>query len=480
MKESIKTPYRHNKDDSRVSSQTTILALAFTLGCMFSSIMIINFQVGITTIRDEGPRSSALLSSLDKSKIRRTTLPTSKLLHSFPDSQPTSVLDGQRVLAVIASYDFSQIPHLEEVLDGFHDLCVAGARVDVHIHTTTPYPVTLIDLLNTRHQCTNPSPRSGFTITISLFNPNVRLHLVDYHRPLFYEKIEEYDIFVYTEDDIRVTPHTIAAYLFETNRVKTLVGEEHASDFNVGVVRYEYNYPPYTIIDDKTRGATANVTRVYWEHSWHPPVPKSVDTVPQKKLSGKYVHMTNHHQGMFIATRDLLKAWKERTGCNFDTVRDRPGLPSKPSQPSEGTQRVWMSSQMLHGKRHCNVQQVIPIDKFGELTVLHLPNKNYRRVGRKGRIGGAKDDETKTDIDDHTKAIIGASSQLLSAMQLHVEFSKKWPKIPHLPYEGPVYMVNEGYKRVPGEVKKMLDDYEAYVLRGGVMSEDDMTKQITS
>jgi hypothetical protein len=41
-----------------------------------------------------------------------------------------------------------------------------------------------------------------------------------------------------------------------------------------------------------------------------------------------------------------------------------------------------MSSRMLHGSKHCNVQQVLPLESFGTLTVLHLPNKNYRRVGR--------------------------------------------------------------------------------------------------
>jgi hypothetical protein len=375
----------------------------------------------------------------------------------------------------IAAFDFNQLPHLEEVLDGFHDLCIAGAKVDVIIHATIPYPITLIDLLNTRHQCTNPSPRSGFSITIVLVSPNVRLHLVDFHRTMFYEKIEEYDIFVYTEDDIRVTPHTIGAYLYETERVKQIVGEDHASDYNVGIARYEYNYPPDIIIDDKTRGATANVTRVYWEHSWHPVIPKGVDSVPQDLLKDKYVHMTNHHQGMYIATQPLLKAWKDRPGCQFDVVRNRPGQKDRPSQPIEGTQRVWMSSQMLYGKRHCNVQQVIPMDKFGELTVLHLPNKNYRRVGRHGRLGGGKGGTAAHAVYGN-ETFTPTSSLLVSAMHLHLEFAKRWPKTPSLPYQGPVYMVNKGCDKPLVRVKEIMSEYEAYVQRGGVMSEEDMAR----
>ena len=41
-----------------------------------------------------------------------------------------------------------------------------------------------------------------------------------------------------------------------------------------------------------------------------------------------------------------------------------------------------MSSRMLYGRKHCNVQQLLPIETFGVMNVLHLPNKNYRRVGK--------------------------------------------------------------------------------------------------
>jgi hypothetical protein len=439
---------------NKISSGNIRQCVAFILGCTITAMIKLN----LTAERITSP-------------IVTTSSPS--LLHQSPSSGGSSILDGKRILVAIASYDFSQFPHLEEVLEGFHDLCIAGANVDIYIHTTIPYPVMLIDLLNTRHKCSNISPRSGLAIYIILVSPSVRLHLVDFHRTLFYEKVDQYDVFIYTEDDIRVTPHTIGAYLYETQAVSQIVGPDQASNFNVGIVRYEYNYPNNLVIDDNTRAATANVTRVYWEHSWHPAIPKSVDAVPQESLSKTYVHMTNHHQGMYIATRDLLKAWKVRPGCNFDVVRERPGQKNKPSQPSEGTQRVWMSSQMLYGSKHCNVQQVIPMDRFGQLSVLHLPNKNYRRVGRKGRIGGGKKGHTDTpDLGNVT--VESPSTLLLSAMNLHLQFAKRWPRQPEIPYKGPVYMFNKGFDHPAAKVKQMMNEYDAYVARGGILSVQDM------
>ena len=140
----------------------------------------------------------------------------------------SSILDGLRVLVTIASFDFMQLAHLEEVLDGFQDLCYAGSMVDIVVYTTvmvsgyysiisffelqrignltcwlnylsTKYPVALIDMFNDRMRCNNPSPNAGLTMTLMLKHPRVRLHLVDFHRELFYDRIDQYDLFIYTE-----------------------------------------------------------------------------------------------------------------------------------------------------------------------------------------------------------------------------------------------------------------------------------------
>lgn len=170
---------------------------------------------------------------------------------------------------------------------------------------------------------------------------------------------------------------------------------------------------------------------------------------------------------MFLATSYLLKKWRDREGCKFDKVRDRPGMKNRQSQPSEGTQRVWMSSQMLYGGKHCNVQQVIPIESFGTLTALHLPNKNYRRVGHYHN----RTFSDGTETFDH-----GISSGLLTAMALHIELKRAIPPKPRIPYDG-VKMVDEVERqgRTP-LLERRMGEYQAYVERGGVLSHDDMKK----
>ncbi|MGK3745873.1 MAG: hypothetical protein ACI90V_012734 [Bacillariaceae sp.] len=323
------------------SATIPIAILSFIFGCILSTTIVLNFV--ITSPSFNSIENDAGGDSLPRRVVELShTVVNGQQADSIISSSSSSLknpFDGIKIIIAIAAFDFSQIPHLEEVLDAYQDLCVTGAsKVDVVIHATVAYPVTLIDLLNSRLL---PVCRDVFSVTIVLKPNALRLHLVDCHRELFYEKIDDYDLFIYTEDDIRVTPKTVGAYLTETNNIQSMVGIERSSDFNVGIVRYEYNYPNNVVMDDKTRHATQNVTRVYWEHGFYPIFPKAMEQIDTSELKESYVQMHNHHQGMFLATSFLLKAWKERSNCNFNVASNRPGKKGKESQPAMGTQRVW-------------------------------------------------------------------------------------------------------------------------------------------
>jgi hypothetical protein len=378
----MKRTYHPRKEKSQ---SILLLVCAFLFGCVISGSILLNLKVTSDTEQNTylpppeawgnynvrgggiGERRTVTLDVPEESKDSPDDAGDASGEGNEIEEGSGSILRNVKTLVAITSFDFAQIPHLEEVLSAYHDVCVAGAHVDVVIFTTVAYPVTFIDMLNARFTCPH------FSLTIILKPKSLRLHLVDCHRPYFYDKIDDYDLFIYTEDDIRVNAGVVAAYLEETKRIgKLLKGQDKykPSDFNVGIVRYEYNYPSNVVIDDKTRHATQNVTRVYWEHGRYPVVPKAVEPLEQDPLKNEYIAMANRHQGMFLATRDLLLAWKDREKCQFNVVRDRPG---EGGQPSMGTQRVWMSSVMLLSRKYCNVQQAIPRDRFGTLTVLHLP-----------------------------------------------------------------------------------------------------------
>ena len=448
----MKRIYVPKKEPKSQVPIAAIAVLTFLLGGWAASSVLLHHMA-----QSQHPPVASMVPPPPR-RIRGTTTVESSTPASNPQRSTApsvaTVLQGQRILVVLVAFDFSQLPHLEEVLDGYHDVCATGASVvDVKILATVAYPVTLIDLWNTRFSC--PS----FSVSILLKPSSLRLHLVDEHKALFYNSLDQYDLFIYSEDDMRVSPTALATYLWHTQSLQTKV--DQPSDYNIGVVRYEYNYPANVIIDDNTRHATQNVTRVYWEHSGfeRPVVPNAV--VPTN-LEG-YVSMKNHHQGMYLATQDLLRAWKDRgPNCKFDEARNRPG---RGSQPTEGTQRVWMSSQMLYGGRHCNVTQLLPVADFGALTIWHLPNKNYRRVGK----------YRNRKFADGSEVFEQPHASLLTAMELHLAV----PKEPQLPYRGVTMVdeVNKARDRTP-LLERRMQEYTDYVKRGGVLSDYDRTKTV--
>ena len=254
-------------------------------------------------------------------------------------------------------------------------------------------------------------------------------------------------------------------------------------------MRYEYDFPENVVITDKTRHASINVTRVYWEHIGRPIFEKSVDKVEDEALSPYYISMHHPHQGMYLVTPTLLKAWKDRPKCRFNEVRNRPSHPNNPGQPTEGTQRVWMSSQMMYGGRHCNIKQLLPVENFGQLTVLHLPNKNYRRVGKQGRLGG-HDNAPKNEFSDGTEQFTRASSDLLKSLELHIEMKRQFPNLQtsNISGDGKRYTgirvvdtdidLRGMHKNHKAAAEQKLEAYKSYVERGGFMIDSDMNIDI--
>eukprot|EP00968_Pinguiococcus_pyrenoidosus_P013405 scaffold1220_cov259-Pinguiococcus_pyrenoidosus.AAC.77 len=121
-----------------------------------------------------------------------------------------------------------------------------------------------------------------------------------------------------------------------------------------------------------------DVRRVFWEHQR----PLRVNLPLRYVGPYQYIRPRRTHTGMFFATQRQLRHYESI--CQFSKPTKRPGTAA---QPARGTQRVWMAGLMLYDvQRGCGITPVIPASNYASFTLHHLPNKNFRRVGRKGRI----------------------------------------------------------------------------------------------
>ena len=72
------------------------------------------------------------------------------------------------------------------------------------------------------------------------------------------------------------------------------------------------------------------------------------------------------------------------------------------------------------------------------------------------------------------------SGSLLSAMRLHLEIRNATKQNPYIPYGG-IRMVDEVGDRKkdrPALLERRLGEYQAYVDRGGILSQEDMGKTV--
>ena len=174
------------------------MLVSFLLGCILSSSFLLHTKAVQSTNPQFppsllNPSQNGQLSNYNNNHGSHEISPEKESGSGTGISEWRAPLEGVRVLICLASFDFGQFPLLEEVLDSYQDFCMAGASIDLYIHTVIPYTVGLIDLLNARVSC------DGMNVIIAVQSPAVRLNLVDRHRELFYEKIDDYDLFIYSE-----------------------------------------------------------------------------------------------------------------------------------------------------------------------------------------------------------------------------------------------------------------------------------------
>ena len=286
---------------------------------------------------------------------------------------PTFVLDDLRIRAAILAYKQGGSRFFQSTFDSFQDICLHGALVDLHIYTSEAWPIDLVHDLNAR-DC-----RGSFGVlntTIHVLSPYHKVFLTSVHRRHFYDHIDNYDLFVYTEDDIPIRPVHVAAYLEETKKLKDFLPTDKYFDYSIGFIRYEYK---------------DNGERVVWEHYWD----TADDGFAKRHMVQDPILLPTRtpyfngagtfHQGMYMATQEQLVAWRDR--CNFNETG--------PETAGAGF-REYVSSQQLF--QHCNVTQLIPASHVPDFLLHHSGDKQHPVLKKLVRPRGSINDIAPGEI----------------------------------------------------------------------------------
>jgi SAM-dependent methyltransferase len=160
------------------------------------------------------------------------------------------------------------------------------------------------------------------------------------HKKLFADRIEEYDMFVYSEDDILITENNLRAFL----KVTATLREEDLAGF----LRIE-----------KGANGAMNYPDVHANFHWDP---ASIRTRGAYTLA----HFTNEHAACYVLTRNQLRKAIESGGFLVE--------------PHEWKYDL-ICTAATDPYTQCGFTKLIPISHLADFTVHHLSNKYVGKVG---------------------------------------------------------------------------------------------------
>ncbi|MCK1631818.1 MULTISPECIES: methyltransferase domain-containing protein [unclassified Bradyrhizobium] len=224
-----------------------------------------------------------------------------------------------RVLVAIASYGSSNDRYLEQIIKEYRSMPFA---VDVvmlsNIDKSTAFETECLVGLPTSDPWSLPFA----------------------HKKLFAERRDQYDLFIYSEDDILISERNVRAWL---NVTPLLPDNEIA-----GFIRVE-------IGDDGKRSYPDVHAYFHWDTS-------------SVRRRGDHVlaHFTNEHAACFVLTREQLR--NALNSGRFDVL------------PYDGKYDLPCTAA-TDPYTQCGLKKLIPVSHLEEFTVHHMSNKYVGKVG---------------------------------------------------------------------------------------------------
>ncbi|MBM3836833.1 MAG: hypothetical protein FJ398_02520 [Verrucomicrobia bacterium] len=224
-----------------------------------------------------------------------------------------------KTLVCISNYGDGQLLYLHQILIAYDNM--SGFEVDVVLHTTVPLDLS----------------RYAFRATQIPCDPAMGRDLALCHRKVMDEAQDQYDLFIYTENDVLIAEDNLRAFC-ETNAVLP-------EPYVAGFIRYERNRErpddPEMYLPDA-----------------HPSGGRVLKG--QLVLNGlRCARLRNLHQGCSVLTRAQLKCAMKSPFYHYYNRGD-------PLNREVGASFVYIG---------CGLQKVIPIDRLEELMIHHLSDK---------------------------------------------------------------------------------------------------------
>jgi 2-polyprenyl-3-methyl-5-hydroxy-6-metoxy-1,4-benzoquinol methylase len=257
-----------------------------------------------------------------------------------------------RLLVVIASYGHTNDRYLSRLIDEYRSM---------------PYSTHVVVLSNIpKHLSNDVEMIVGLPSRDPWSLPFV-------HKRIFLDRISDYDLFVYSEDDTLITQNNVDAFL----RTSAILPDDEVAGF----FRFERHKDGKIFYPD-----------VHWNYHWEARSVRSRD-------GHAFAFFSNEHSACYMLTRAQLRRAIDSGGFMVG--------------PHQGKYDLLVTAA-TDPYTQCGFTKLICISHFDDFLVHHLPNKYVGRMGL-----------DSTHFDDQIRAllkIVGEANASASLLETHCEF----------------------------------------------------------
>ena len=222
----------------------------------------------------------------------------------FMKDYPTPFTKNNRVLGMVLSYNHYHIDPIILIANEYVSMCEGGWSPTVVIYTTVSYSLQLMRYFEQKLYCTRTN--SSIPLRTEVRPPSLMTGLGAEHRKTVAQEYDNFDVFVYHEDDIIFRSHHLFAYLFETKKLHEITNGLGLREHLIGFQRYRR----------LSRGNDINAKfgeHDIFEQELFEEMPSMkhgcMDNVPYLRIGG------NIHQAMWVLTKQQIVYLQER--CSF-------------------------------------------------------------------------------------------------------------------------------------------------------------------
>ena len=151
---------------------------------------------------------------------------------SFPEPHSNS----NRIRAYILAFNFDHIDPVVLILNEYVSMCEGGWSPSLVLFTTSFWSDDIRRLIEFKTFCYRLN--ASFPIEYDVHDRSIGISLGAVHREFLFREVENYDFFVYHEDDIVFKYNHLMGYLYETKKLHELLPDNGLRDYNIGFQRY--------------------------------------------------------------------------------------------------------------------------------------------------------------------------------------------------------------------------------------------------